>query len=454
MHRDPKQALAAIEATLGHPLLVDMEGRRVHGDPGPAAGDYTRLGFHRNDHSGVTLYIDLRRGDCERRVDPLAVPDVDLFAAAATAEQAAYYGSRIPYAADTVHKEFVSRCHAFQAQQQSAVNSSLQGLLPELTPPTSDGVTNLVQILQLKDANIIKKDAPLHFVWFGSSVPDTESFPYLSNLKKFCQDNPERIINLWYDPRVLSGDENCYMKSICGCMNNFRTRDIQTLADNGDTLLTQALGRVNLIHKESTIEKGMYGTSSDLARIAIVYREGGIYFDIDARSLKEIPEMTVTHGMRLHSGVSKARIPNQPPCLRKAEEKGVKSFSLNFDNNDCIASNAGSQISREILQRFVNQGYNLYITPYALRSMISDFEYFGEIPFEFKDGYSKPMFKHYAFGSYPKRIPEHIKKLHSSIAFDETSVLFQNERTKTYRKDMRKEAAQVFDHSKKWGLPR
>lgn len=108
----------------------------------------------------------------------------------------------------------------------------------------------------------------LHFIWIGSIIPNK----YIDNLNTYVNNNPEYIINLWVDRN--------YECSIDG---------VQIIN----------ISSIDIINKHELNMVDNYGAKADILRLEILYKYGGIYSDIDSKSLKPFDDVflkdTVTY---------------------------------------------------------------------------------------------------------------------------------------------------------------
>lgn len=99
----------------------------------------------------------------------------------------------------------------------------------------------------------------LHFIWIGSIIPNK----YIDNLKTYVDNNAEYKINLWVD------------------------RNYEFTINGVNIINIDSIDIIN--NHELNIVKN-YGAKADILRLEIVYKYGGIYSDIDSKSLKAFDE--------------------------------------------------------------------------------------------------------------------------------------------------------------------
>lgn len=108
----------------------------------------------------------------------------------------------------------------------------------------------------------------LHFIWIGSIIPDK----YVNNLNTYVNNNPDYKIVLWVDRNYNFSIEGVHI-------SNISTLDV--------------------INKHELNMVDNYGAKADILRLEILYEYGGIYSDIDSKSLKPFDDVflkdTVTY---------------------------------------------------------------------------------------------------------------------------------------------------------------
>lgn len=99
----------------------------------------------------------------------------------------------------------------------------------------------------------------IHFIWIGSIIPDK----YINNLNSYVNNNPEYKINLWVDRNY-----------------EFSMNRVEIININS----------IDIINKHELNMVDNYGAKADILRLEILYKYGGIYSDIDSKSLKKFDE--------------------------------------------------------------------------------------------------------------------------------------------------------------------
>ena len=130
---------------------------------------------------------------------------------------------------------------------------------------------------QINSSNSVPKK--LHFVWLGKNIPGE----YINNIRSFAAHNPDYEINIWTDQvfhieSTLANNEGAAFK--------YKLRKLSTL-DNIHPRLKSYLDR------ETVGVYPNFAAASDIYRVHILEKEGGIYLDTDL-SAKETVAQQVT----------------------------------------------------------------------------------------------------------------------------------------------------------------
>ena len=166
----------------------------------------------------------------------------------------------------------------------------------------------------------------IHFIWLGKLLSEEGR----DNLVHWRKTNPDYDINLWVDSALFPDnfeEENQYIHFMeWAKANNIRIRDVKEIHDemyNKDFYDDAVLGL-----------NANFGEASDIARLEILYLEGGIYFD------------------------AKDIFPDQPMGEIKAKN-GFLCHILPEDakiNNDILAATPRNNIIQEIRKK-INENY-------------------------------------------------------------------------------------------------
>jgi hypothetical protein len=132
----------------------------------------------------------------------------------------------------------------------------------------------------------------VHRIWFGSDLPEE----YKRNLESLVANNPDYCAKLWIDSAIISSQDEQNLVDFCQ-KNNIQLHDVRNYPHLSNfNLITQELDKsINKRHHRCI----HFARASDLARIAILIHDGGIYTDTDTKSLKKLPELIARFGLLL-----------------------------------------------------------------------------------------------------------------------------------------------------------
>jgi hypothetical protein len=130
----------------------------------------------------------------------------------------------------------------------------------------------------------------LHRIWFGSFLPEA----YQGHIVQLVQHNPRCVVVLWADHTTLSIDEQKQFENFCQ-LNGIVLRNIR----EHTTLLNFSLIQEELDAMLSDPKNRRIHCvrASDLARVAILLKEGGAYTDTDTESRGGLPELHAPLGL-------------------------------------------------------------------------------------------------------------------------------------------------------------
>jgi insecticidal toxin complex protein TccC len=114
-----------------------------------------------------------------------------------------------------------------------------------------------------------------HYVWLGGVLPDYAR----SNIIKFKMDNPLWNVNVWGDSpeKLINGLLEDGVSS--AILKNIAVHDVRDLIDSTPPYLRRDLSGAYV--REMSGVYSNYAAASDLVRLAVLWRCGGIYMDID-----------------------------------------------------------------------------------------------------------------------------------------------------------------------------
>jgi hypothetical protein len=119
---------------------------------------------------------------------------------------------------------------------------------------------------------MIKK---IHLIWLGKMIPNSKDRPYLNRVLKWHRINPDYEVNLWFTSKTLGRSAKAQMGELqAAAANAIVLHDI----DGDDKLL---VGLDDSFASEVFNKLPNYGAASDILRVAILIKFGGIYFDTD-----------------------------------------------------------------------------------------------------------------------------------------------------------------------------
>jgi hypothetical protein len=129
-----------------------------------------------------------------------------------------------------------------------------------------------------------------HFIWFGSCLPAE----YQKNILSFKSYNPAYPITLWTDYKTLSQEARAAMEHFCAT-EGIELRNIRHQELTNQDLIDSELDRSLVDRKE--MARIHYVRASDLARVAVLIKHGGIYNDTDSKCKNALPEqINLPHG--------------------------------------------------------------------------------------------------------------------------------------------------------------
>ena len=130
-----------------------------------------------------------------------------------------------------------------------------------------------------------------HRIWFGSCLPEK----YQANLLTFKQFNPAYQIQLWTDFSSLRPEEIEQFGLFCDThtIGLCDIRDYTSLTNY--PLIIEELDRIQTDDQNRRIHAVR---ASDLARIAILIEQGGVYSDTDTLSKHALPEIDLPLGFK------------------------------------------------------------------------------------------------------------------------------------------------------------
>jgi hypothetical protein len=125
---------------------------------------------------------------------------------------------------------------------------------------------------------MIKK---LHFIWLGRVIPHNDEQPYLSRISRWKESNKDWEVYLWYHNDTLKNDEKSFYtwmkKSEYGGVH-FKDISKKTTFTPGQDKLA---GLNDMFIDELFHQCPNFGAASDILRVALLLKHGGLYLDTD-----------------------------------------------------------------------------------------------------------------------------------------------------------------------------
>jgi len=136
----------------------------------------------------------------------------------------------------------------------------------------------LTQIIQNKLAvsgktNIekIHLDIPkiIHFIWIGSNVPDK----YMANINTYIDNNPEYEIWIWHDDNILLANTPVLDTNLHKYKYKYKYK-------------FQNINQIQFVNDFGINKMEKWAGKADIIRYEIIYKYGGMYIDVDSKSVK------------------------------------------------------------------------------------------------------------------------------------------------------------------------
>ncbi len=202
----------------------------------------------------------------------------------------------------------------------------------------------------LMTSNTTKIPAKLHRIWFGSFLPQK----YQENLVQLVNKNtPLYSVHLWTDFSTINVAQKEQFQMFCNKhhISLHNIRDYSYFANF--KWITEELDKTIHYANECNFQPLLHFVrASDLARIAILLKFGGIYTDTDTRSLAPLPLLDAPLGL----------LCKQNPHLSKAVSYQLKKTFPDFSHMilyDFIAATPSSPIL-EITANVSLADYSVY----------------------------------------------------------------------------------------------
>jgi len=218
---------------------------------------------------------------------------------------------------------------------------------------TQLGVDRIHIRFQSVGYDMVEYDLPpsIHLIWLGSPLPDR----YLAGPYSLARLNPEHTIHLWVD-RLPDNIQT---------VDNIRIQDINKEVWTTQDMLDQSTN---------------YAMKTDILRLEIIYKYGGIYVDVDATALRSFGPVFSTSFLcyRPANWTTRDKIFSQiQPKKNKIGSAGIENNIFGFPANSNFLKYALSALR----ENFPVQTATLYRTgPVFLKEVFLQFPFSHHIP--------------------------------------------------------------------------
>jgi mannosyltransferase OCH1-like enzyme len=133
----------------------------------------------------------------------------------------------------------------------------------------------------------------IHYIWIGSRILNTEENPDVGIIASWARLNPDWRVNLWVVRAKLNASAQTQIEAVA---RNFGV----TIRDctKEDTRVLVGLND-QFVHEVDT-KFPNYGAASDILRVAILIREGGLYVDHELVPVKPLGNLLAPKGFLVH----------------------------------------------------------------------------------------------------------------------------------------------------------
>ncbi|MBL8842208.1 MAG: hypothetical protein JNL90_11855 [Planctomycetes bacterium] len=133
----------------------------------------------------------------------------------------------------------------------------------------------------------------IHYVWMGSAILNTEENPDVGILATWARLNPDWKVNLWVVHKLL---DKRARQQIATIGNNFHI-EIRDCVDQDKRVL---VGLNDQFTHELFTKYPNYGAASDILRVAILIKEGGLYVDHEIVPKVPLGNLNASRGLLVH----------------------------------------------------------------------------------------------------------------------------------------------------------
>ena len=136
-------------------------------------------------------------------------------------------------------------------------------------------VLSLLVFISSAVADLVPKK--IHFIWMGKNIPAE----YIDNIRSFAARNPDYELNLWFESPSRFNQTFARMD---GAAFKFKFRNLSEIISEMSPQMQALFTRERV---------GLYpnfAAASDILRLYLLYKEGGVYLDTDIRATEDLSE--------------------------------------------------------------------------------------------------------------------------------------------------------------------
>ena len=120
----------------------------------------------------------------------------------------------------------------------------------------------------------------IHFIWVGSQLPEK----YIDNINTYIDNNPNYEIWIWHDNNThLDKVSNLHIST--GSADSADSADSAGSTDNSRCKM-QNINQIQFTNALGINKMQKWAGKADIIRYEIIYNYGGMYIDVDSRSIK------------------------------------------------------------------------------------------------------------------------------------------------------------------------
>jgi mannosyltransferase OCH1-like enzyme len=129
----------------------------------------------------------------------------------------------------------------------------------------------------------------IHFIWVGSFIPMSQKQPYFQRLQNWVTLNRGWKVHLWYNSKTLDNMARYKMARLKKDYSNISYMDSNAATD-------MLVGLNDMFINELFVKHPNYGAASDILRVAILIKHGGLYLDTDVDPGNPLGTLVAPHG--------------------------------------------------------------------------------------------------------------------------------------------------------------